>query len=367
MEKTLEKPQLEDFLDFAEPLPELVATIPTWDMLRNVDLQFFDAFYLGQPYCLKFRGNLLANPKELRAAVDYLRSRSKKVYITTPAIPKAKDLTLIERLIRKIPPIDGIEVHEVGLLNFLRRRFPEIPIHVGHFANVYRPASGQLYGRFGVKRIAPSYELTMAEKRAFRDVPSVELATPIHGKLPLGMAFTCFFMMADGMQITETCEQQCKSPTTVDLEDWRMRCGGTTMLTAEDVTMIEFLPELMRDGYAAFRLETIFEPVEKTNRLGQIYRSAMEEIRGLETSAAFTGLSLKDDPHLRSSLVAQLDEIKALAEHGICNGWHVGRSGRTYSGDEGIDEIEMSWPDSLPVNPKRPADERYFDGKATDG
>lgn len=367
MVKTLEKPQLEEFLGFAEPLPELIASVPDWETLQNIDISSFDAFYLGQAYCLRYSGNFLKNLRDLEAAVDHLKSHDKRAYLTTPAVPKPEDIGLLADILEKITTFDGIEVHETGVFRFMRSHYPHMPLHIGHFANIYRPAAAKLFKRLGAKRVIPSYELTMEEKRAFGDIKALELETAIHGKIPLGMAFACLFTLAEGIQVTDKCRQQCKARTVVELQGWRMRCGGTTMLTAEDVTMIEFLPELMRDKYRAFRLETTFDQPAKISQLGHVYRAAMEEIQGFETSAAFTGLSLRDDPSLKSRLKGFLQEIDGWAQDGVCNGWFMGRSGRSYTTREEAMKDEPDWPGGIAPSDRKPHDEMFLGGGSNDG
>lgn len=296
---------------------ELVASVSNKEVLDGVDTGYFDSIYLGQPYCLKFKGNFLANPKDIEAAVVRLKDVGKKAYLTTPAIPKGKDLPRVVRAIEAAvrAGIDGIEVHDVGVFRTVRNDWPDVRVHVGNFVNVYNEKSAGLYHRLGAARIVPSHELAGDELAIVTQTRGAEFERPIHGPLPLGMAYACLLRKEDDGEELGPCEQQCSDDRYLELDGWRMRTVGTSLLVGEEYSLIEHLVSLMSLNLAAFRLETYFDTAEKINILGKIYRQVIER--------AVTG---------RGPGIEQVTAVKELAGGRLCNGWHFGRSGRDYVG-----------------------------------
>lgn len=251
----------------------------------------------------------------LADAVAELHARGKKAYLTTPAIPTGNDLPLVVKAIdaARAAGIDGVEAHDVGIFRLLRNEYPDLRVHVGNFANVYNEKSAAIFKRLGAARIIPSHELTAEELALITAVDGVEFERPVHGPLPLGMAYACLLRAAgDGSKMV-ACRQQCADEHLMELDGWRMRSVGTSLLMGEDYCLLEHLAELKKAGLTAWRLETYFDAAAKINTLGQAYLRAMDEL---------------DADHSGD----QLSVVSGVAAHGLCNGWHFGRSGRDYVG-----------------------------------
>ncbi len=296
---------------------ELAASVSNKKAFDGLDLAGLDAAYLGQPYCLKYEGNFLVNLNDLGAAVDALHRLNKKAYLTTPAIPKGKDLPLVVKAIKAAAKagIDGIEAHDVGVFRVLRNDFPELKAHVGNFVNVYNEKSAALYARLGAARIVPSHELTGEELALVAAVEGVQFERPVHGPLPLGMAYACLLRRTGKGEELGPCRQQCSTEHFMELDGWRMRSVGTSLLMGEDYSLIEHMKGLIDTGLAALRLETYFDGAEKINSLVPLYRQALEQ--------AASGTQI--DP-------AHAAGVRAVSTVGLCNGWHFGQSGREYVG-----------------------------------
>ncbi len=296
---------------------ELNACISNPETLFGTDLSNLDAVYLGQPYCLKYEGNFLLDPEEVVSAVARLHADAKRAYLTTPAIPTTTDWPLLEKVLRAAAAagIDGVEAHDVGVFSWVRRELPGIAVHIGNFANVYNEDSAAMWERLGAARIVPSHELTGDELEIVVAGSGVDCERPVHGPLPLGMAYACLLRRNTPDGPEKPCRQQCAEPHYLELDGWRMRSVGTSLLSGEDYCLIEHLEDLAGRGLTAFRLETFFDSAGKINELSAIYRRALERAR--------VGAAVES---------SQVEVLRGLALRGLCNGWHFGRNGRDYVG-----------------------------------
>ncbi len=290
---------------------ELVAGITGKKVLDNIETKYFDAFYLGQPYCLKIKGNFLIAIDDMKSAVEELHSKGKKAYLVTPAIPKESELPVIRKALDAAQEagIDAVEAHDVGIFRLLRNDYSDLRVHVGNFANVYNERSADVFKRLGASRIVPSHELTGDELAIVAGVEGIEFERPVHGSLSLGMAFSCLLKN----EKNGACRQECSEEFFIELEDWRMRSVGTSVLTGEDYCLIEHLEELLKIGLTSWRFETFFDSPSKINLLGKIYNQALENIGA--------GKSVGDE---------NVQAARDLASRGLCNGWHFGKNGRDY-------------------------------------
>lgn len=299
-------------------VPELAVCVSTYRTLEMTDISHFDAVYLGDPYCLESAENLLTHHQNLRLSMQLLRKQDKKIYLTSPVIPWGKDFSLVERLLEVASEekADGIEIHDMGVFRLVRQNFPDLRVHLGHFANIYNKEAAQEFIDMGVVRIIPSCELTLAEIKPFFELNNLELEIPIHGQLPLGISSTCLLRLKFPERETMPCTQQCASEQYLSFGDWQMCCLGKVMVTAGDFSLIEFLPELLQNGYAAFRLSTIKDPPEKISKVGQIFRKTINEICSGKIP----------------SCDRRVEELRMLSGKGLCNGWAWGQAGRKYIG-----------------------------------
>lgn len=266
---------------------------------------------------MKYDGNYLLDPAAVATAVARLHADDKKAYLTTPAILTDSDWPRLETVLRAAAAagIDGVEAHDVGVFRWMRRELPEIAVHVGNFTNVYNEESAAMWERLGAARIVPSHELTGDELEIVVGGCGVDCERPVHGPLPLGMAYACLLRRNTPDSPDKPCRQQCAEPHYLELDGWRMRSVGTSLLSGEDYCLVEHLEDLAARGLAAFRLETYFDNAEKINQLSTVYRQALELVG--------TGRAIES---------SQVELLRELALRGLCNGWHFGRNGRDYVG-----------------------------------
>ena len=294
---------------------ELAATVGTSEIMNEIDTDGFDSFYLGNPFCLKIRGNLSSDLEALKVTIRFLKKVRKRVYLTTPVIPTASDFKLISNLLQLgvSENVDGIEVHDVGALR-LAKKYP-LKIHLSVFGNVYNQLSALKFHSLGVKRIVPSLELTLAEIAELKAVPALELEISVHGKLPLGIAGACLLgtsLNSKNEKSINACHQACLEENFLILDGLKIHTKGTATFTGADLVMVEHLPLILNQGYRHFRVEGLWETAQNLSKIGQIYKEAFEE--------ASQG---KSDPK------KNLDKVLEITPE-VCNGWYFGRSGREY-------------------------------------
>jgi len=312
----------------APHLPELSAAVSTAEILAAIDLDGLDAVYLGQPYCLKTAGNLLGDLDGLDFAIKKLSAAGKRGYLTTPIVPKSGDFSKIKAALECgiKAGIEGVEVHDVGIFHMVKADYPSLPIHMSSLANIYQPETAAYYRDQGVARIVPANELLNTEMKLIKDaVDGVEFTIPIHGLLPLGMSYACMLRLKFPSRELSACRQQCAEVHYMEVDDWRMRCVGMAMVTADDFSIIEQLPAAVDAGWDGFRLETHFDGSDKINALTKIYRAALQAIQSGE-------------PYPRADLYKRLIRVSDK----LCNGWRFGLSGRDYHSAADEDPLQAA-------------------------
>lgn len=296
---------------------ELSTSISNLRHLRESDLAPYDAVYLGNVYCRRYEANLLERPAELQEAIRLVRAQGKRPRLTTYAAVPNRSLPVIRRAVEVAAAegADAVEVHALGLVTLLRDEFPGLPVHVGHFANVYTDAGVEVLEAFGVARVTPSHELTLDEVDAIARTSSVPLEILVHGKLPLGVSDSCVLLEHEAAWGVR-CPDLCQREVFLQKEDWGLKSVGTGILSGRDLCLLEHLPRLLAGGHRHFRVEAVSESPTYRLDVGAVYREALDRAR-------------LEDVRLEARWWETLGRHSRL---GLCNGYAFGLSGHEYIG-----------------------------------
>jgi len=121
---------------------------------------------------------------QLRRIRRLAADRGRKIYVTLNTIIRESELRRLADVVSRLEAaaVDGIIVQDLGVLWFLRRRFPGVPVHASTQMAVHTSAGIGFLKQLGVRRIILSRECTRERIRALRQAhPDVELEVFIHG------------------------------------------------------------------------------------------------------------------------------------------------------------------------------------------
>jgi putative protease len=296
---------------------ELNTTISHLRSLRESDLSAYDAVYLGNIYCRVFEDNFLERMDDLKEGIAYVKERGLRAYVTSYAAPRNDTLPAVQRALETAARAgaDAVEVHNLGVLRMVHEKFPDMPVHVGGFANVYTDAGASVLKEYGAVRFTPNYEISLDEVKAITGGVGIPAEILVHGKMPLGVSDYCFLLEYE-KKWPEKCPTLCQKHLFLKQGDWAMRSVGKGVLSGKDVCMLEHLPALVAAGHTVFRIEAAYETPAYRLDLATIYRAALER--------ALSGDGTVDE--------AAWNVIRQHADFGLCNGFYFGRSGSEYVG-----------------------------------
>ena len=143
-----------------------------------------DAIYLG--LAEGFNARMKAdnfNIENIEEYIKYAHIFNVKVYVTVNTLVNDDEfdncLNLIFDCFNK--GVDAFIIQDLGLVSFLRKNYPNIPIHISTQAGVNNTESAYFYSKLGVKRIVLSRECDFNEIKAIKDKVQTELEVFIHG------------------------------------------------------------------------------------------------------------------------------------------------------------------------------------------
>ena len=166
--------------------PELLAPAGSYDIMKTAFKAGADAVYIGGRL---FGARAYAdNPDQdmLLRAIDYAHLHGRRLYLTVNTLVKNQELeemlpAYIEPLCRE--GLDAVLVQDYGILDYLHRYFPSLPLHASTQMTVCTPAFGRALRQYGVTRIVMPRELNLQEIAQIKQETGLDTEVFIHGAL----------------------------------------------------------------------------------------------------------------------------------------------------------------------------------------
>ena len=296
---------------------ELNTTISNLRSLRESDLSSYDAVYLGNIYCRLFEDNFLEKMADLREGIQRVKDLGLRAYVSTYAAPRNDSLPKVEQALETAAQAgaDAIEAHNLGVLRAVHEHFPQMPVHIGGYANVYTDTGAAVLRDYGAVRFTPNYEISLEEVKSIAAAAGLPAEILVHGKMPLGVSDYCFLLEYED-KWPDKCPVLCQKDLFLKQGDWAMRSVGKGVLSGKDVCMLEHLPALAAAGCSMFRIEAAYESPAYRSEIARLYRAALESVGERE--------SVVEEP--------AWELVRRHTEVGLCNGFYFGRSGVEYIG-----------------------------------
>ncbi|MBC7357982.1 MAG: U32 family peptidase [Desulfacinum sp.] len=267
--------------------PELLAPGGTLEKVRIAFLYGADAVYVGGTrFSLRAQaGNL--DDEELALAAHLARRWGKKLYWALNVFPHPPELPGLEEALSYAAEIgvDGLIVSDPGVVDLARRVAPHIPLHLSTQANTTNAASARFWARNGIRRINLARELSWEEILAVRKAVDVDLELFVHGALCVSYSGRCLlsaFLNRRGAN-RGLCTQPCR---------WRYhlmeekRPGeyfpveedgrGTYIFNSRDLCLLPRLPEVLRLGVDALKIEGRMKGAHYVATVVRAYRLAID-------------------------------------------------------------------------------------------
>ena len=286
---------------------ELLAPAGNLERLQ-VALQYgADAVYMaGKKFGLRaFAENF--DEDGLVNAINYAHNLGKKVYVTVNIFANNDDIDALGSYFRYLEKIgaDAAIVSDLGVLAVARESAPNLPIHISTQANTCNYSAAKMWHKLGASRIILAREVSLDGIKRIRDEvgADLELEAFVHGAMCMSYSGRCLlsnFMTGRGANHGE-CAQPCrwnyyvmeeKRPGELMqlMEDER----GSYVFNANDLCMIEYIPQLALAGISSFKIEGRMKTVNYTATVTKQYREALDRFEADPNSYEFDNYWLEE-------------------------------------------------------------------------
>ncbi|PIE70270.1 MAG: peptidase U32 [Deltaproteobacteria bacterium] len=267
--------------------PELLAPAGNMEKLQIAVHYGADAVYLGgTDFSLRnYSGNFSLD--QIETAVSYAHDRGVFVYVACNIYARESDLAGISDYLAALADIgpDALIVADPGIILEAQRIAPHIPLHLSTQANTTNRRAIQFWQNAGISRINAARELSLAEITDCVRQSDIDVEVFVHGAACMAYSGRCllssFMAGRDGNR--GMCAHPCRwqyylvesqrpgeyIPVT---EDNR----GLYLFNTRDICMIAHIPELVRTGVRALKIEGRMKGINYLASAVKVYREALD-------------------------------------------------------------------------------------------
>jgi putative protease len=304
--------------------PELLAPAGDWECARAAVENGADAIYFGLE---RFNARMRAKnfvQSDLPALMAFLHRRGVRGYVTFNTLVFADELPAAEDYLRGIiaAGVDAAIVQDVGICRLIRALSPDFPIHCSTQMTVTSPAGVDFARELGAQLVVLARENSLAD---IGQMNAAQAAAPtplplevfVHGALCVAYSGQCLTSEALGGRSANRgeCAQACRLPyelvsdgETVPLGDRRY------LLSPQDLSGLEVLPDLVRAGVASLKIEGRLKSPAYVASITRVYRQALDRVM-----AELTGV-----PTPPFAPAAARYELEMSFSRGLYTGWFRG-------------------------------------------
>ena len=318
-------------------LPELLAPAGDWDCVRAAVENGADAIYFGLD---RFNARMRAKnftEADLPALMAFLHHRGVRGYVTFNTLVFTEELPAARDYLRSLiaAGVDAAIVQDVGICRLIRQLSPDFPIHGSTQMTITSAAGVALAQELGCELVVLARENSLAEINAIQatqqaafatdpQTPPLPLEVFVHGALCVAYSGQCLTSESLGGRSANRgeCAQACRMPYELVSDGQTVPLGDRRyLLSPQDLSGIEVLPELVRSGVRSLKIEGRLKSPDYVASITRVYRRALDRLQPLIAP----GVSPAVAPSRPAALVEDdRYELEMAFSRGLYTGWFRG-------------------------------------------
>lgn len=264
---------------------------PAGDLIRlkaAVDFGANAVYFAGKEFGMRAAPMNLELP-EIREGVDYAHKHNAKAYLTLNTLPRNNELDRLPEFIEAVGDtgIDAFIVTDVGSIPFVLKYAPKAELHISVQTGIVNYNSANFYYNLGAKRVVLARELSLGEIAEIRakTPKELELEAFVHGAICMSVSGRCLLSnyMTGRDANRGDCAQPCRWKYHL-VEETRPgqfmqvveNDEGSYILNAQDMCLIEHIPELVQAGVSSLKIEGRAKTEYYTATVTNAYRRAVD-------------------------------------------------------------------------------------------
>ncbi|WP_457557303.1 peptidase U32 family protein [Candidatus Harpocratesius sp.] len=268
--------------------PELLVPLNGWKSLhpKSTVLDSADAVYFGLQTNFSMRARATNFPlADLKKLVDLIHSKGKKCYLTTNILIYNTEMVELHQTIELAyeSGIDAIICHDLAAIMISKQI--GIPFHVSTQANISNTLSARFYQELGAERLILARELGLQEISEIIRKIKIPVETFVHGASCTAVSGRCYLsseLMGFNPEFSANrgkCVQPCRRMYTFlgeENDKIKYEPFSGMFFNAKDLCMIGHIPELIKAGIHAFKIEGRMRDPRYIEETAKCYREGID-------------------------------------------------------------------------------------------
>lgn len=255
---------------------EILSPAGSYDSLIAAIAAGADAVYIGGS---RFGARAYADnlqEEQLLEAIDYVHLHGRKIYLTINTLLKEHELKneLYDYLLTYYKQgLDAVIVQDIGVLQFVKEHFPDLPIHASTQMTITNRLGAEFLEKLGVERVVTAREMQLHEIEDITKYTNLEIESFVHGALCYCYSGQCLYSSLIGGRSGNRgqCAQPCRLPYKVNGEK-----DSQYVLSLKDICTLEYIPELVESGIYSFKIEGRMKKPEYVALVTSMYRKYVD-------------------------------------------------------------------------------------------
>lgn len=190
----------------------------------------------------------------------------------------------------KLYPFDAFIMSDIGILDTMKKHFPEAKMYLSTQANCINAGAAKQYQKMGFDRVILGRETPLSDIRKIKDAcPDLSIETFCHGAMCMSYSGRCLlsaFLTGRSANYGD-CAQNCRWNYRLALEEESRpglyypiaeEDGFTTILSSKDMCMIDHLKDLKDAGVDSLKIEGRMKSTYYVATVTRAYRKAIDAL-----------------------------------------------------------------------------------------
>jgi putative protease len=320
------------------PRPELLSPAGSEEALFAAVESGADAVYFGLAGDRAFNARARARNIDVDKLGDIMQAlhrRRVRGYVTLNTLVFDDELPAIESLLRRIAEtnVDAVLVQDLGIARLIHHACPDIVMHASTQMSLTSLEALQQATTLGIKRFVLPRELSLEQIASLRRSTELELEVFVHGALCISFSGQCYTSLALGGRSSNrgNCAQPCRMSYQLIVEDSDTADNNASNIVRADIkpkqlfspldlAALPLLPQLVKTGVNALKIEGRLKPPEYVAEVTRAYRNAIDQLETPSTND--NGDNNSDDSNSKTNDTANdLTRMQTLFSRGFSVGW----------------------------------------------
>ncbi len=248
-----------------------------------------DAVYLaGEEFGMRTAASNF-NLEDMKKGIEYAHSKNVKVYVTCNTLPHNAEMARLPNYISALAElgVDAIIASDLGTMELIKKYAPKVSLHISVQSGIVNYETARAFHNLGANRIVVARELSLEEIAEIRaKTPAdLEIEAFTHGAMCVSFSARCLLSsyMTGRDANRGDCAQPCRWSYSLMEEkrpgqyfDITETDKGTYILNANDLCMVDHIPQMVASGITSFKIEGRAKSHYYTAVTTNAYRGAID-------------------------------------------------------------------------------------------